>query len=75
MRLSNARTSSSWNALPIESIGVRWRISANCGSGAAPTRWVGESGVRSSGCCASSSCSSRNSASYSASLISGASST
>ena len=43
-------------------------------SAGAPTRWVGESGVTSSGCAASSSTSSRKRRSYSASLISGASS-
>jgi hypothetical protein len=75
MRLSNARTSSSSKALAIDSIGVRWRTSANCASGAPPIRCVGESGVRSCGCSASRACSSRKSASYSASVISGASST
>ena len=54
----------------------RWRATASAACGgrlrsarpaAAPTRWVGESGLTSSGCARSSSSSSRNSASYSAS--------
>ena len=35
--------------MPSDSIGVRWRTSASAPLGAPPTRWVGESGVRSSG--------------------------
>ena len=48
---------------------------ANSFAGAPPTRWVGESGVSSSGCAVSSSCSSRNSASKAASEICGSSRT
>ena len=44
-----------------------WRDRRERADGCAPTRWVGESGVTSSGCSASSACSSRSSASYSAS--------
>ncbi|CFW33756.1 Uncharacterised protein [Bordetella pertussis] len=66
-RLSKARTSSSSKALPSDSMGTAWRTLPNSASGAAPTRCVGESGVTSSGCSASSACRSRMSASYSAS--------
>ena len=59
----------------IDSIGTRWTTGAKPAARAPPTRRVGESEVRSAGCCASSASSSRNSASYSASLIVGASST
>ncbi len=72
-RLLNARKLLSSNTLSRESIGTSWRICVKAVSGAAPTRCVGESGVTSSGCCASSSRSSRIKRSYSASGISGAS--
>jgi hypothetical protein len=52
-----------------------WRTGAKPSSTWPSTRCVGESGVRSSGCAASSACSSWNRRSYSASGISGASST
>jgi hypothetical protein len=45
-KLSSSKTLSS------DSIGTSWRIWLKAASGAAPTRWVGESGVISSGCCA-----------------------
>ena len=49
IRASQARSSSSSRALPSESIGSACSIRSKCSSGGAPTRWVGESGVRSSG--------------------------
>src|SRR5881397_2003512 len=45
-RLSNSTTSSCVVTLERESIGWRWRTVSNFSSGAAPTRWVGESGER-----------------------------
>ena len=50
-RFSQARNSSGDRALARDSIGSAWRISPNLSSGRMPpaTRWVGESGVRSSG--------------------------
>ena len=72
-RLLKARKLSSSKTLSSDSIGTSWRIWLKAASGAAPTRWVGESGVISSGCLVSSSRSSRISLSYSASGISGAS--
>ena len=74
-RRSKLAMSSSSKALLSESIGTRCCTSAKPSRGAAPTRWVGESGVASSGCASSSFTSSWKSASYSASEISGASST
>ena len=53
-RVSQARNSSALRALPRESIGSRWRTGSNVSTGSPPTRWVGESGLRSSGCSASS---------------------
>jgi len=49
MRLRKASTSSREKALESESMGVRWRNLENDSEGAAPTLWVGESGVCSSG--------------------------
>ena len=46
---SHARSSSSSRALASDSIGCRCRTSPKRSSGRPPTRWVGESGVRSSG--------------------------
>ena len=73
MRSSQARSSSSLRALASDSIGCRCVTGSNRSSGLAPTRWVGESGVTSSGCSASIARSSFSSASYSSSPISGAS--
>ena len=56
-------------------MGRRWRTGWNSPEGAAPTVWVGESAVTSDGSAASRSRSSRTNRSYSASGISGASST
>ena len=75
MRSSQARSSSSLRALASESIGCGCRTGSNLRAAAAPTRWVGDSGVSSSGCSASISRSSLSSASYSASEISGSSRT
>ena len=58
----------------IDSIGMRCRTGANCTARPPPTRCVGESGVLRSGCASSIASSSRKSASYSASLTVGASS-
>ena len=49
MRRSKSRTSSSLNALSSDSIGNAMPTSPNAATGAAPTRCVGESAVRSSG--------------------------
>ena len=57
------------------SMGTAWRTLAKAASGAPPTRCVGESALTSSGWAASIACSSRNSRSYSASGMVGASST
>ncbi len=48
MRVSQARSSSSLRALPSESIGSACSTCSKRSSGGAPTRWVGESGLRSS---------------------------
>ena len=81
---SSRRTRASKLRAPLASMSVSVRIDSMGTRGAPwrsrparlpPTRCVGESGVSSSGCCASSACSSRNSRSYSASGISGSSST
>ena len=45
-------------------MGTRWAKLGNSADGCSPTRWVGLSGVTSSGCCASSSRSSRSRRSY-----------
>ena len=50
MRSIHARNSSSLRALARESMGWRWRTFSSLETGSAPTRWVGESGVRSSAC-------------------------
>ena len=63
IRATQARSSSSERALPSESMGWRWRTFSRYSTGAAPTRCVGESGVTSSGCSASSLRSSSSSAS------------
>ncbi len=63
MRATQARSSSSERALASESIRCRWVTFASLETGAPPTRWVGESGVTSSGCSASMRRSSSSSAS------------
>ena len=75
MRSSHAASSSSLKALPNDNIGTRCWCLASWLCGSAPTRCVGESGVRNVGCCSSSSFNSRISRSYSASDVVGASST
>ncbi len=75
MRATHARISSAERALASDSIGSSWVTLVRLETGAEPTRWVGESGVTSSGCSASSALSSSNSASYSSSAISGSSRT
>ena len=70
-RTSNSRTSSSLYVFSRLNIGSLWVTDGNSERGAPPTRWVGESGVMSSGCAASRSLSSRSSASNSWSVISG----
>ena len=70
---SQARSSSSLRALPSESICSACSTCSKRSSGGAPTRWVGESAVRSSGLSASIARSSSSSASYSSSPISGSS--
>ena len=72
-RLLKARKLPSSKTLSSDSMGTSWRTWLKKASGAAPTRWVGESGVIKSGRCASSSRSSRIKRSYSASGTSGAS--
>ena len=57
-RLSKARSSSNEKTLLSDSMGEEWRTSVSCELGAPPTRCVGESGVRSSGCSFSSATSS-----------------
>ena len=74
-RSSQAASSSAVKALASESIGRLWVYLARALATAAPTRWVGLSGDGDSGWAASSAWSSRKSRSYSASEISGASST
>ena len=63
MRVTQARSSSSERALASESIGRRWSTLRRLETGSPPTRCVGESGVRSSGCSRSSARSSSSSAS------------
>ena len=63
MRATHARSSSSERALASEYIGCGWRTFSSLETGSAPTRWVGESGVTSSGCSASMPRSSSSSAS------------
>ena len=63
MRAIQARSSSSLRAFASECIGCRCRTFSSRETGSAPTRWVGESGVTSSGCSASSARSSSSSAS------------
>ena len=72
-RSPHARTSSSLKALSRLIIGARWRTSWNRPDGAAPTEFVGESGVAKAGYSDSSRRSSSTKRSYSASGISGAS--
>jgi hypothetical protein len=67
--------SSALNALASDSIRSRCSTGAKSVDSSAPTFWVGESGVRSSGCRSSIACSSRISASYSPSAMVGRSST
>ena len=50
MRWSNSSISSAFIALASDIIIWRCTTTANFSLGAAPTRWVGESGVSSSGC-------------------------
>ena len=75
MRRSNPCTSSAVKALSSESIGTWCTTSPKAALGVPDTRCVGESGVISSGCCASSARNSCISRSYSASGICGSSST
>ena len=72
-RSPQARTSSSLKALSRLIIGARWRTSRKRPDGAAPTEFVGESGVAKTGYSDSRRRSSRTRRSYSASGISGAS--
>ncbi len=74
-RAAHASSSSNENALSSESIGARCETGANRSAGTPPTRWVGESGVMSSGKASSSAPSSRTSSSYSTSETSGSSRT
>ena len=74
-RRSKLRSSTSSKQLSRDCIGWRWRTGTRSSRGGAPTRWVGESAVRSCGCAVSSSCSSRSRRSYSESGIAGASRT
>jgi hypothetical protein len=75
IRVTHARSSSSERALASDSIGISWRTFGSDETGSPPTRWVGESGVTSSGLAASSARSSSSSASYSSSPIVGSSRT
>ena len=75
MRVPHAASSSCENALSSDSIGTRCVTGANVDAGRPPGRCVGESGVTSDGYFASSSRSSRTSASNSASATSGSSKT
>jgi hypothetical protein len=59
-RRHQSASSSGLRALARLSIGRRWITVAKRPAGAAPTVWVGESAVTSSGCSASSACSSRS---------------
>ena len=54
MRSIQARSSSADRTLASENIGWRWRTFSSFEIGVPPTRCVGESGVSSSGCSASS---------------------
>ena len=74
-RLYQARSSSSSKALARLRIGWGCVTGRKPSAGGAPTRWVGESGVTSAGCAASSARSSPIRASNASSEISGASST
>ena len=74
-RPPQATSSSRENALSSDNIGTRCSTGENVDTGRPPGRCVGESGVTSSGYCASISRSSRTSASNSASATSGASNT
>jgi hypothetical protein len=75
MRAIHARSSSSERALASDSIRCRWGTFSSLPTGSPPTRWVGESGVTSSGWAASIARSSSSSVSYASSPISGSSST
>ena len=75
MRASNSAISSGVVMLLSDSMGWRWRTVSNFSSGPAPTRCVGESGLASSGCSASSASRRRKRSSYSASDTIGSSST
>ncbi len=70
-RAAHASSSSAEKALSRLSIRSRWRTGVNWVDTPPPGRWVGESGVRSSGYCSSSARISRMSWSYSASETSG----
>ena len=73
MRAQNSEKSSGAKALSSDSIGTRWRTLAKPLLGAAPTRRLGLSGRTRCGKSASIAALRRRSASYSASVISGAS--
>ena len=75
MRSTQPRSSCSERALASESIGCRCATFSSRPTGVPPTRWVGESGVTSSGCSASIARSSSSSVSYSPSPMTGSSST
>ncbi len=75
MRCSNACNSSLLKTLSRLSMGISWRTCLKAVSGWPPTRTLGEAGVFSSGCSASSAISSRIRRSYSASGTVGLSST
>ena len=75
IRSIHARSSSSLRALASDSIGWRWVTLVSAETGSPPIRWVGESGVSSSGCSASIARSSSSSASYWSSVMTGSSST
>ena len=70
-RASNSTRSSAAMALSSESMATRCSTGANSSAARPPGRWVGLSGVTSSGCASSSATSSRHRRSYSASLTSG----
>ncbi len=72
-RPCHATSSSVLKALSSDIIGTACTTGAKSGDAGAPTRWVGESGVTSSGWASSTARSRRTSASYSASGISGSS--
>ena len=75
MRAIHARSSSALRALASDSIACGWRTFSRSLTGSPPVRWVGESGVTSSGCSASIARSSSSSLSYSSSPTSGSSRT